>query len=161
MLWALSSLQAYRWNLCIGIVTVEMRVYTRAYMCNCFAQVNTINLDSEVTFPNTAGSALATAAASSLYSTLSSNPGQVYTASGAALLTSATVAINNVTQATSYVTSLETPAAQIGPGPAPVQYLLTANLVSHACHDCDSVYRHIACAIASPMALTLPCLCSC
>ena len=92
-------------------------------------QVNTINLDTEVTFPNTAGSALATAAASSLTSTLSSDPGQVYTASGAALLTSATVAITNVTQSTSLVTSLATPAAQIGPGPAPVQYLLTAQLV--------------------------------
>ena len=92
-------------------------------------QVNTINLDTEVTFPNTAGSALATAAASSLTSTLSSDPGQVYTASGAALLTSAMVAITNVTQATSLVTTLATPAAQIGPGPAPVQYLLTAQLV--------------------------------
>ncbi|KAL0031209.1 hypothetical protein WJX77_009639 [Trebouxia sp. C0004] len=91
-------------------------------------QVNTINLNTEVTFPTTAGSALATAAASSLTNTLSSNPGQVYTASGASLLASAIVAITNVTQATSLVTSVETPAAEIGPGPAPVQYLLTANL---------------------------------
>ena len=92
-------------------------------------QVNTINLNSEVTFPTTAGSALATAAASSLTNTLSSNPGQVYTASGASLLASAIVAITNVTQATSLVTSLQTPVAEIGPGPAPVQYLLAANLV--------------------------------
>lgn len=98
---------------------------------NCTAmQVTTINLNTEVTFPTTADSALATAAASSLTNSLSSNPGQVYTASGASLLASAIVAITNVTQATSLLTSSETPVAQIGPGPAPVQYLLTANLVS-------------------------------
>ncbi len=101
-------------------------------------QVTTINLNTEVTYPTTAGSALATAAASSLTNTLSSNPGQVYTASGASLLASATVAITNVTQATSLVTSLETPMAEIGPGPAPVQYLLTANLVSLLITCCDS-----------------------
>ena len=86
-------------------------------------------LNTEVTFPNTAGSALATAAASSLANTLTSNPGQVYTASGAALLASAVVAITNVSQASSLVTSLVAPPAQIAPGPAPVQYLLTEDLV--------------------------------
>ena len=86
-------------------------------------------MDTEVTFPTTAGSALATAAASSLTNTLTTDPGQVYLASGAALLTSAAVSVTNVTQTTSLVTSVATPVAQIGPGPAPVQYLLTANLV--------------------------------
>ena len=91
--------------------------------------MSTITLDTEVTFPTTAGSALATAAASSLTDTLTTDPGQVYLASGAALLTSAAVSVTNVTQTTSLVTSVATPVAQIGPGPAPVQYLLTANLV--------------------------------
>ena len=118
-------------------------------------QVTTINLNTEVTYPTTAGSALATAAASSLTNTLSSNPGQVYTASGAALLASATVAITNVTQATSLVTSLETPMAEIGPGPAPVQYLLTANLVSLLITCCDS-----SPAVTAACSLTLPVLSS-
>ena len=91
-------------------------------------QVNSISLDTEVLFPNTADSALTSAAASSLSSTLSSNPGQVYTASGAALLASAQIAISNVTQDSTM--PLAKPVAQIAPGPAPVQYLLTANLVS-------------------------------
>lgn len=116
-------------------------------------QVTAINLNTEVTFPTTAGSALATAAASSLTNTLSSNPGQVYTASGASLLASATVAITNVTQATSLVTSLETPMAEIGPGPAPVQYLLTANLVSLFINCCDS-----SPAVTAPCSFTLPVL---
>jgi hypothetical protein len=111
-------------------------------------QVNTINLNAEVSFPTTAGSALATAAASSLTNTLSSNPGQVYTASGASLLASAIVAITNVTQATSLVTSLETPVAEIGPGPAPVQYLLTANLVTLLTTCLDSIMLiHTACLV--------------
>ncbi len=112
------------------------------------AQVTTINLNTEVTFPTTAGSALATAAASSLTNTLSSNPGQVYTASGASLLASAIVAITNVTQATSLITSLETPVAEIGPGPAPVQYLLTANLVILLITCCHSIMLiHTACLV--------------
>ena len=100
-----------------------------SHSLNLLLQVNTVLLNTEVTFPSTAGSALATAAASSLATTLTSNPGQVYTASGAALLASAVVAITNVSQASSLVTSLVAPSAQIAPGPAPVQYLLTENLV--------------------------------
>ena len=90
--------------------------------------MDTVLLNTEVTFPNTAGSAIASAAAASLKSTLSSNPRQVYTASGSALLAAAVVAISNVTQ-TSSLPAVAAPPAEIPPGPAPVQFLLKENLV--------------------------------
>lgn len=89
--------------------------------------MDTVLLNTEVTFPNTAGSAVAAAAAASLKSTLLYNPGQVYTASGAALLASAVVAVSNVTQSTSR--PVVAAPSQIPPGPAPVQFLLKENLV--------------------------------
>ena len=101
-------------------------MYTNTPSCVA-VQVDTVLLNTEVTFPNTAGSAIASAAAASLKDTLSSNPRQVYTASGAALLASAVVAISNVTQTSSL--PVVAPPAQIPPGPAPVQYLLKENLV--------------------------------
>ena len=110
-------------------------------------QVDNVLLDTEVTFPTTAGSEIAAAAAASLKSTLSSNPRQVYTASGAALLASAVVAISNVTQ----TSSLPEPAspAQIPPGPAPVQYLLKQNLVRPASESSCCCY-HTFLAPAAP-----------
>lgn len=96
----------------------------------CLLQVDTVLLNTDVTFPNTAGSAVAAAAAASLKTTLLSNPGQVYTASGAALLASAVVAISNVTQSTSL--PVVAGPSQIPPGPAPVQFLLKENLVRPA-----------------------------
>ena len=89
--------------------------------------MDTVLLNTEVAFPNTNGSAIASAAAASLKSLLASNPRQVYTASGAALLASAVVAISNVTQSSRLPTAAV--SAQIPPGPAPVQYLLKENLV--------------------------------
>ena len=96
--------------------------------CFSFLQVDTVLLDSDVTFPNTAGIKAAATAAARLTSTLSSNPGQVYTASGAALLASAVVVISNVSQTSSL--PVVVPPSQIPPGPAPVQFLLTEDLVS-------------------------------
>ena len=92
-------------------------------------QVKCVSLNTMVLFPD-ASSGLASSAAASLVSTLSSNPGQVYSASASALLASAAIATSNVIQDSILSTAGAKPAAQIAPGPAPVQYLLKANLVS-------------------------------
>ena len=79
-----------------------------------------------MTFPTTLDSATASSAAHSLYSALNTNPGQVYTASGAQLLTSATVAITDASLATSPVPPR--PSVALPPGVAPVQFLLSGDL---------------------------------
>lgn len=89
-------------------------------------QVSSITLAAAVTFPTTIDSASASTAAQSLYHTLNTNPGQVYTASGAELLTSATVAITNASMASSTISPR--PPAALPPGVAPVQFLLSGAL---------------------------------
>ncbi|KAL3157740.1 hypothetical protein ABBQ32_012165 [Trebouxia sp. C0010 RCD-2024] len=89
-------------------------------------QVDSVLLNTDVTFPNTAGIQAAAAAAAQLTSTLSSNPGQVYTASATALLASAVVEISSITQTSSLPVAV--PPSQIPPGPVPVQFLLTEDL---------------------------------
>lgn len=91
----------------------------------CHVQVNSIVLAAAVTFPTTIDSTAASTAAHSLYSALNTNPGSVYTASSAALLTSATVAITNASLASSLVTPR--PSATLPTGVAPVQFLLSGD----------------------------------
>lgn len=103
-------------------VTCKQWKLTTAAM---LVQVNSIVLAAAVTFPTTIDSAAANSSAQSLYSALNTNPGSVYTASNAALLTSATVAITNASLATSTVAPR---AATVLPtGKAPVQFLLSGN----------------------------------